>query len=76
LDYKGTAQALQIAGYATDPQYAAKLIRLIETYNLTQYDKAANKIMDELWKRMTDLEGKVNKILEEVRVLQQTPMPD
>lgn len=35
------AQALSKAGYATDPQYADKLIRLIQTYNLTAYDQFA-----------------------------------
>lgn len=34
------AQALVKAGYATDPNYAAKLIRLIGEYNLKQYDPA------------------------------------
>lgn len=33
------AQALEEAGYATDPAYAEKLTRLIQTYNLTQYDQ-------------------------------------
>lgn len=33
-DYKGWAQGLQDAGYATDPQYASKLIRLIESHKL------------------------------------------
>lgn len=33
------AQELEKAGYATDPQYAEKLIRLIRTYNLTRYDQ-------------------------------------
>lgn len=32
------AQALQRAGYATDPNYASKLISTIKSYNLTQYD--------------------------------------
>ena len=38
-DYKKACKALQAAGYSTDPDYANKLIRLIEKYNLTQYDK-------------------------------------
>ena len=38
-DYKIAAQALSDAGYATDPQYADKLINIIETYNLNQWDK-------------------------------------
>jgi len=41
LDYAGAAQALQKAGYATDPQYAAKLIRIIEQYRLFDYDRQA-----------------------------------
>ena len=32
------AQALQRAGYATDPQYAQKLISTIKSYDLTRYD--------------------------------------
>jgi LysM repeat protein len=37
-DYKGWANGLKKAGYATDNQYPQKLIRLIEEYDLTQYD--------------------------------------
>lgn len=37
-DYKGWAHGLRQCGYATDPGYAAKLIKLIEDYDLTQYD--------------------------------------
>ncbi|HXH18373.1 MAG TPA: LysM peptidoglycan-binding domain-containing protein [Chitinophagales bacterium] len=37
-DYKGWAQGLQKAGYATNPQYATLLIRLIEERNLHIYD--------------------------------------
>ncbi|MGM0166421.1 hypothetical protein IGI39_001381 [Enterococcus sp. AZ135] len=37
-DYRQAAQALQTAGYATDPDYANKIISVIETYNLEQYD--------------------------------------
>lgn len=38
-DYKGWAKGLKKAGYATDPQYANRLIDLIEKYKLNQYDK-------------------------------------
>lgn len=38
-DYKGWARGLQKAGYATDKAYANKLIKLIEDYELYQYDK-------------------------------------
>ena len=38
-DYKGWAHGLKKAGYATDPSYPSKLIRLIETYKLHEYDR-------------------------------------
>jgi len=38
-DYKGWAKGLKKAGYATDPNYASNLIRLIEKYYLYEYDK-------------------------------------
>ncbi len=38
-DYKGWAHGLKRCGYATDPQYATKLINIIETYGLAQYAK-------------------------------------
>jgi len=39
-DYKGWARGLKAAGYATNPQYANKLIELIQLYKLYEYDKA------------------------------------
>ena len=39
-DYKGWAYGLKKAGYATDPAYPAKLIKLIEDYRLYMYDIA------------------------------------
>ena len=38
-DYKGWAKGLKACGYATSPTYAAKLIEIIETYKLYQYDE-------------------------------------
>lgn len=37
-DYKGWSNGLKSAGYATDPNYARKLIKLIEDYDLHKYD--------------------------------------
>lgn len=37
-DYKTAARALQTSGYATDPDYANKLIAVVEKYGLQQYD--------------------------------------
>lgn len=39
-DYKGWAKGLKACGYATNPQYANKLIQIIELYQLNQYDHA------------------------------------
>ncbi len=40
LDWRAWAEGLQAAGYATDPEYAAKLIDLVERYNLQRFDQA------------------------------------
>ena len=40
-DYKGWATGLKAAGYATSPTYAAKLIQIIEDYNLAALDQEA-----------------------------------
>ena len=37
-DYKTAANAHYTSGYATDPTYAKKIIAMIETYHLDQYD--------------------------------------
>ena len=42
-DYKGWAKGLKKAGYATDPNYANNLIRVIEKYYLYDYDKIKKK---------------------------------
>ena len=39
-DYRGWVHGLKKAGYATDPAYPAKLIKLIEDYKLYKYDVA------------------------------------
>ena len=41
-DYKSWAYGLKKAGYATDPSYPTKLIKLIEDYKLHQYDKQSS----------------------------------
>lgn len=43
-NYKRAAQALSEAGYATDPDYANKLINIIEQYKLTQYDPEGSQV--------------------------------
>lgn len=41
-DYVGWARGLKAAGYATNPQYASKLINIIQLYKLDRYDHAKN----------------------------------
>lgn len=42
LDYKAWARGLKACGYATLPTYADRLIKIIDTYDLTQYDEDRN----------------------------------
>ncbi len=38
-DYKGWAKGLKTTGYATDPKYTQRILELIDTYKLYQYDQ-------------------------------------
>lgn len=40
-DYKKACEAIKAAGYATDPDYVEKLVKLIEDYELTEFDGVA-----------------------------------
>jgi hypothetical protein len=42
-DYKTACAAIHNAGYATDPNYADKLIRIIELYELTNFGSVSGK---------------------------------
>lgn len=42
-DYEGWAKGLKKAGYATSPTYAENLIKLIEKYELNEYDSGEAK---------------------------------
>ena len=37
-DYKEAITLIKDCGYATDPNYASKVIEIIENYNLTELD--------------------------------------
>jgi len=60
-DYKKQAKELQNSGYATDKQYANKLIRLIEQYDLYEWDKEAGisipKKKSEKYQVVTSISG-------------------
>jgi len=51
-DYISWARGLQSAGYATDPEYANKLIKKIEEYQLYQYDYAPEVVAMEVEKSL------------------------
>lgn len=44
-DYKKACREVQASGYATDPEYANKLIQIIESNNLFQYDKESDPVL-------------------------------
>jgi len=46
-DYKAWARGLKKAGYATDPKYADKLIKVIEDYELYRFDSKGAEDMPE-----------------------------
>ncbi|MGN7472315.1 glycoside hydrolase family 73 protein [Brevibacillus sp. SAFN-007a] len=66
-DYKTACQMIKEGGYATDPAYPQKLINLIETYALHQYDvdqsdnsvdkEAATALKLEDWEREAGLKA-------------------
>ena len=45
-DYKKWAKGLKKAGYATSPTYPAKLITVIENYDLARYDKMSSRDLE------------------------------
>lgn len=60
-NYIEQAQALQAAGYATDSEYAEKLIKTIETYSLYLYDIApgsGNEIIEKAISTGLEIVGK------------------
>lgn len=52
-DYRAVCRLVWEAGYATDPKYPEKLINVIETYRLFEYDKDVNAL------NIIDVRGKV-----------------
>jgi LysM repeat protein len=56
-DYKAWAYGLRTAGYATNPNYPAKLIRVIEEHNLAEYDRWALDLTADLPPSVLSIEG-------------------
>ncbi|MDB4236608.1 glucosaminidase domain-containing protein [Flavobacteriaceae bacterium] len=57
-DYKGWAKGLKKAGYATDKNYPKKLIKIIETYGLYEFDKIREKDLKRVKKETSKTERK------------------
>lgn len=64
-DYKGWARGLKAAGYATNPQYADKLIEIIQLYRLHEYDHASryDKFMSQRARDNYDTHQQLHPIL-------------
>lgn len=59
-DYVGWAVGLSRAGYATDRRYPAKLIALIEKYNLHKYDE---EVLGEAYQKPTIVKNETYKVI-------------
>ncbi len=57
-DYKGWAKGLKKAGYATDKKYPKKIIKIIETYELYEFDKIREKDLKRVKKETSKTERK------------------
>ncbi|MEZ4908394.1 MAG: glucosaminidase domain-containing protein [Saprospiraceae bacterium] len=58
-DYKSWAHGLRKAGYATDPNYADKLIKIIEKYGLYEYDMQYMPISEEfVQNKLSEIDNK------------------
>lgn len=71
-DGRTAAKEIAAAGYATDPAYADKLIRLMDDWNLYQYDiKEEDKPMTAAEKKaFEELQDTVQKQAERIRILE------
>lgn len=61
------ARAIARAGYATDPNYANALIRLMNQYDLRRFDASAAPAKPKLNEKFKDLAGKYSGMLGSVR---------
>lgn len=72
LDYKGWANGLKKAGYATDPKYPSKLIGIIERYQLFLYDHEVveNKNTEVFVKEVEEKEEVNNKDVSSITIVE------
>ena len=62
-DYVGWARGLKKAGYATDPSYAERLIKIIEDFKLSVYDEYGDNRQLALIKQEPDKSVQVGTVL-------------
>ncbi|QSF47208.1 glucosaminidase domain-containing protein [Paenibacillus tianjinensis] len=64
VDGQTAAREIAAAGYATDPNYAAKLIRIMDSYNLYQFDevKEEEEMSAEDKQKLANLETEVKEL--------------
>lgn len=67
-DYKTAATAIWKGGYATDPKYPQKLISIIETYDLQQYD-LQGEVKEEDIVKLEALSAEVQRLQKQVHQL-------
>lgn len=65
-DYKGWARGLKKCGYATDPNYAARLISIIELYSLNNFD---NGFMRQQSQNAVETSDFIHKMLQRKHVV-------
>ena len=79
FDYVGAALGLQSAGYATDPNYANKLINIIESNNLTDFDREGVEgmtMISELEALVRNYEGRIAALEKRVNISGNVPIPE
>lgn len=63
------ADMLYACGYATDPQYAAKLKSIISQYGLKRYDEEVSKMLQELQARLNEQRDQIEVLERNVQQL-------
>ena len=58
-DYKGWAEGLKAAGYATNPKYAELLIRTIERFRLQAYDRPEQFVAAAKTEKVESIQGSI-----------------
>jgi LysM repeat protein len=69
-DYVGWANGLKFAGYASDPSYPAKLIKIIETYHLDKLDEPIHTADMAV---INQVEKRENQAYDHKKVIKQSP---